>query len=234
MQGPQRPFESLDWYREAQGGRDDEHPWLTRLRSFSAVQAHISLFALGSVLLLAMNLVRSPCDVRADTWIAIWGLIVIMHAVVTGIASLVMQLVAGDDELRPTSEVRWDPMRTWQLPAAPPGTPVVGPIPVMEQAPPPPAVESVREDHTAPAPEPAAGPSAPSSWGIFEPREPAPASGERASWMEAAPAAWLARRHKTGQDEQAPEPHAAPDAPASEDGSDGSTPDREPHTRHPH
>src|SRR5688572_10790820 len=88
MQGPQRPFESLDWYREAQGGRDDEHPWLTRLRSFSAVQAHVSLFALGSVLLLAMNLIRSPGDVRADTWIAIWGLIVIMHAVVTGIASL--------------------------------------------------------------------------------------------------------------------------------------------------
>ncbi len=169
MQGPQRPFESLDWYREAQGGRDDEHPWLTRLRSFSAVQAHVSLFALGSVLLLAMNLIRSPGDVRADTWIAIWGLIVIMHAVVTGIASLMMQLIAGDDELRPASEVRWDPMRTWQLPAAPPGTPVVGPIPVIDQAPSPPEDEFVRDDHPAPAPEPAAGPPPPSGWRTVEP-----------------------------------------------------------------
>jgi hypothetical protein len=227
MQAPQRPFESLDWYREAQGGHDDEHPWLSRARSFSAVRAHISLFAVGSVLLLAINLMRAPGNVGADRWIAIWGLIVIMHAVVTGIAWLVMQLIAADDELRPASEVRWDPMRTWRLPTAAPGTPFVGPIPLIDQAMPTNGV----------APDPQVGmatePPPPSGWRTVEPEQAAPVSSERASWSEAAAAAWLARGHQTGQDDGAPPADAGTDAFTSSDGSDDSLSGREPHARYP-
>lgn len=221
MQGPLRPFESLEWYREAQQGRDEEHPWLSLARSFDAVRLHISAFALGSVLLLAIDLLRSPEHVRADTWVAIWGLLVIIHAVVAGIVTLAMQLMAGD-ELRPASEVRWDPMRTWTLPA--PVAEVQGPPQATEEAP------------AAPEQAPATQPPAPtvSGWRAPEPEVAEPAPGERASWQEASVAAWLARRHHGGQDEEASAAdEAAPDAPASEDGADDPLSGHEPHTRQP-
>jgi hypothetical protein len=225
MQGPLRPFESLDWYREAQRGRDEEHPWLSLARSFDAVRLHISLFALGSVLLLAVDLLRSPEHVRADTWVAVWGLLVIMHAVAAGIVTLTMQLMAGD-ELRPASEVRWDPMRTWTLPA--PATEVYGPPVVTEAGPPVP--------EQAPATPPQPQPPAPtvSGWRAPVPEAAEPAAGERASWQEASVAAWLARHRHSGQDEEAPAADAAPDAPASENGADDPLSGQEPHTRHPH
>jgi hypothetical protein len=216
MQEPLRPFESLDWYREAQQGRDGEHPWLSRARSFSAVRVHINLFALGSVVLLAINLLRTPENVRADTWVVVWALLLLMHAVAAIIVSLLMQLIAGDDALRPASEVRWDPMRTWTLSA--PAPDAQGPvIPVVE-----------KEPAAEPPPAPAA-----SGWRDAEPEVITPAPGERASWREAAAAAWLARRPKSGQDEDAPGTGAGPDAPASDDGPDDLLSGREPFTRHP-
>lgn len=120
MQAPPGPATNPEWASRPAPPPDDSNSWLEHARQFSYVRAHLSAFALGSVLLLSLNLlVRSP-DIWADTWIMAWGMIVIMHVVVAIIATLTIQLMAEDD-IRPASEVDWrpvNPVSTWKAPKA--------------------------------------------------------------------------------------------------------------------
>jgi len=242
MQKPARPFESLEWYRLARLGYDAEHPWLSRARSFATVRAHVSIFAVGAIALLVINLLGSPERVWADTAIAVWGLFVVMHAVATGILLLVAQLLAEEEDIRPASEVRWDPMRTWMaVPTAQPepANGVTGmPTTLSPQTTQTTATPTASSD-MAGTPAPATGetlPSAPADSqagpGWREPVPPAaPPAAERASWKEASDAAWLGRRHLGGhpraRDGEEPPTEPTADAPKPEPpGKDRPTPEQ--------
>lgn len=154
--------------------------WLYHARRFSLVRAHISVFAVGSVLLLSVNLLAGSSRVWASTWISAWALLIIMHAIVAGIATLAIQLMADDDEIRPASEVSWEPATTW---TAPP--PVAGPEPA--------------------EPQPAAKPDS-ARWP--EPVPPVK-DEERVSWKAASDAAWLTRPTGPDPDELTPRENAS-------------------------
>ena len=175
------------WSRWPSRSPDDTNPWLYHAQRFSYVRAHISAFAAGSVILLALNLlVRSP-DIWADTWITAWGLLVIMHGVIATMATLATQLMAEDD-VRPASEVSWRPVSpdvTWVAPLEP------KPEPVSPESP---------EDtwQAPPSPEPEGIDTA--------------AEEERVSWQAASDAAWLNRPatdeagiSQAGNDEEKPD-----------------------------
>lgn len=114
MQSPTQPVIQPEWQPEKEEAPLDATRWLYRAQRFSLVRAHISAFAVGSVSLLAVNLLAGSPNVWASTWITAWGLIVIMHAIIAGIASLGVQLLGDEEDIRPASEVSWEPAATWQ------------------------------------------------------------------------------------------------------------------------
>lgn len=109
------PVISPDWQAPPKDNQPEGNNWLKHARRFSYVRAHIGVFAVGSVALLALNLLIGSSAIWADSWIVSWGLLLLMHAVIAGIAFLALQLME-DDDIRPASEVRWDPKRTWTTP----------------------------------------------------------------------------------------------------------------------
>jgi hypothetical protein len=152
------------------------------------LRAHISTFAIGSVILLVINLLRGSGGIWADTAIGAWGILIVAHGIAMIIARLLQELLAdgGDEQIRPASEVRWNTPSTWTLPprardAAPPsaaGTPSPTPpdVPRMDAEA---AAAAARDRRRAEA----AGTTAP---------PPPPDTGERVSWKAATDAAWLA------------------------------------------
>lgn len=146
----------------------DSARWLSRAQRFSLVRAHISLFAVGSVLLFSVNLLSASSSIWADNWVSSWALLVIIHAIVAGIATLAIQLLSEDDDIRPASEVSWASVATW--------------------------VSSVRTPAAIPKadlPEKTVDP-----WHAASPEaEPEPAlnDDDRVSWKAASDAAWLAQ-----------------------------------------
>ncbi|CAA9558311.1 MAG: hypothetical protein AVDCRST_MAG87-1370 [uncultured Thermomicrobiales bacterium] len=133
---PTRPFESLDWYRQASrsgsgslgaGGR-----FLDWARGIGFLSLHVSMLALGSVAMFVVNLLRSPERIWVDRAIPIWTLIVIIHAVLVGLLWAIGQLNREDDgPLLVVSDARWRAASTWAAndPARPPtgGAPSSGP-----------------------------------------------------------------------------------------------------------
>jgi hypothetical protein len=141
------------------------------------LQAHISLYALGIVALYAINLIRNPDDVWADRWILAWTVLVLIHAVVVGLLWAVRQWNADEPPDEPLLMTRRAPGPAWAMPPA-------------ESANAQEARFRVNDDR----PEPVQ--AAPwSDWSGEMPGPEIPES-ERASWSEAAAAAWLDR---TGQ-----------------------------------
>lgn len=86
---PSRPFESLEWYRDAvRNNFRDDNPRQGLARwagGIGMLHAHICLFAAGIVVLFLVNLIRSPGDIWAGTWIMAWTVLVLIHAVVIGL-----------------------------------------------------------------------------------------------------------------------------------------------------
>jgi hypothetical protein len=102
--------------------------------------------------------------------IGAWALIGVMHAIIAGIASLILQLLAEDDDIRPASEVRWSRRRRGPRLSHQPSRRVPG------------VHRPLQRPQATADPLPING------------RRPLPPKGhERVSWQTAAQAAWLAR-----------------------------------------
>jgi hypothetical protein len=179
-QPPSRPFESLAWYRDAarNGFRDEqpEKPFLAWLQGFGLLQAHISLYALGIVALYSLNLVRDPSDSWAERWILAWTVLVLIHAVVVGLLWALKQWNADEPD---------EPLLMMRRP--------MGPAWAM-----PPAEQANAREASFRVNEPGQDPVEAAPWSDWNGEMPGPEipESERASWSEAAAAAWLDR---TGQ-----------------------------------
>lgn len=179
MHPSSEPVVQPEWQARVDDPRSDTTRWLHRVQRFSFVRVHISVFAVGSVLLLTINLLAGSAHIWADRWITAWGLVIIIHATLAGIASLALQLMAEDD-IRPASEVSWDPTHAWTEPEPAPAWPDAPPAPV-----------------TQPNPDPWQAPP------------PPPRDEERVSWQAASDAAWLASSDApdtTGEPDSDPPP----------------------------
>jgi hypothetical protein len=179
-QPPSRPFESLAWYRDAarNGFRDEqpEKPFLAWLQGFGLLQAHISVYALGIVALYSINLVRDPGDSWAERWILAWTVLVLIHAVVVGLLWALKQWNADEPD---------EPLLMTRRP--------MGPAWAM-----PPAEQANAREASFRVNEPSQDPVEAAPWSDWNGELPGPEipESERASWSEAAAAAWLDR---TGQ-----------------------------------
>lgn len=180
------------------------NPWLEHLSRGMWLRGHISAFAIGSVVLLAANLIRGSGGIWADTAIGAWAVLVVAHGILLIIARLLQELLADeeDEDIRPASEVHWNTPSTWTLPprirdrrhapeAPAPATPTLD----AEAS----AAAAAARDRK-PAPEQAANTEAPA---------PEPDSSDRVSWKAATDAAWLTPR------DSAPAPEEP--APAAKD-----------------
>lgn len=130
---PTRPFESLDWYRQAarsgSGGLGTGARLLDWARGIGFLTLHISIFALGIVTMFVVNLLRSPDRIWVDRAIPIWTLIVIIHAVVVGLLWAIGQLNREDDgPLLVVSDAQWRNAATWAG-SAESSPPTIGPVP---------------------------------------------------------------------------------------------------------
>ncbi|HWV22734.1 MAG TPA: hypothetical protein VNZ58_00960 [Thermomicrobiales bacterium] len=171
MHTQEEPVIQPEWQIRPETPPSEVNRWLSRVQRFAFVRAHISIFAVGSVALLALNLLANPSHVRVDRWIAAWALIVVIHGLIAGMASLALQLLA-DDDIRPASEVRWESFRSWALRT-----------PAPEWPDPPPAPTTEPENDSWP-----------------EPQAPPPPDDDRVSWQAASDAAWLATPDRDDKD----------------------------------
>lgn len=200
-----RPFESLDWYRQASRDGFRERPgtaigrWL---RSVGSLALHLSLFSGGLVLLYVVNLVRSPERLWADRAAWAWLILLGIHALVLGIIWAV-DLLRDDEVDEPirVPEVAWRATAPWPRPPASPPSTDVAPPPGERLANDPQAAPENRQPPTAPA----------DPWAAWGADVQPPPSGEQSSWKEAA--GWLTRRRGPASEPDAvPEPAPAPEA----------------------
>lgn len=95
---------------------------LTSLGDFRWVRAHVSLYAVGAVLLVGANLLIGGSRLWSLTAIGIWSMLLIVHLLLLAIARLSTQLLADDDEevvLLPVKDAvivdpKPDPTATWE------------------------------------------------------------------------------------------------------------------------
>lgn len=184
---PSRPFESLEWYRDAARNNfrdDDPRKGLARWASgIGMLHAHASLFASGIVLLLAINLIRTPDSIWAGRWIMAWTVLLLLHAVVIGFLWALRQWNSDtpDEALQTTTAREWERQATFSWGQngneaqdvdfrVTTGTRPSGPP--MEH-------EPGRD-------------SSWTGWNAIDQEDEPPAT-ERASWKEASAAAWLDR-----------------------------------------
>lgn len=185
MHAPSTP--GHDWHASPPGEtRTPPNPWLDHLGRGSWLRAHISTFAIGSVILLSLNLLRGSGGVWADTAIGAWATLIVAHGIAMVIARLLQELLAddGDEAIRPASEMRWHTPSTWTLP---PRARDGSPQPAATPAPAP--AEDPRMDAEAAA---AAARDRRRRAEAADAPSPAPDPTERVSWKAATDAAWLA------------------------------------------
>lgn len=174
------------------------------------LRAHISLFAIGSVILLLANLLQGSGGVWADTAIGAWGVLLLAHGILLIIARLLTELLADDnEEIRPASEVHWSTpatTSTWSLPRRgtepdraptaptavppPPATPGMDPAEAAAAAA---ARERTRGKRGVSDVPPAAEPA---STTPDDPGRDHNKDNDRVSWQAATDAAWLAPREE--------------------------------------
>lgn len=209
MQRPARPFESLEWYREASRREARPRGFVNRtiqwLRSFRFLAFHVGLFALGITIALAINVARTPGTIWVDRMALSWVLLLVVHA-----AIIALLFAIG---LLGTSEQR--------LPVYVPQNDRTTPRPVDQDAPgydwpapPPRPAETSNGSDTPGASDPNAEAPSESSDGesptSVRPRTspggwpgstPTQATGaDVASWREVSPSAWI-RRKRSDSDE---------------------------------
>lgn len=92
------------------------------LGDFRWVRAHVSIFAVGAVLLVCANLLIGGSRLWSLTAIGIWSMLLVVHLVLLAIARLSIQLEADEDEevvLLPVKDAvivdpTPDPAATWE------------------------------------------------------------------------------------------------------------------------
>jgi len=206
---PVRPFESLEWYREAARNNfrdDDPRGGLAGWASgFGMLHAHIGLFAAGIVAMLLINLIRTPESIWAGRWIMAWTVLVLIHAVAIGILWALRQWNgdAPDEALLvpPGRQREIPPVFTWGSNGVQGG-------------------EAQDVDFRAATRSPPAGEVSRtvirgneagwSGWNADGVEEDSPETG-RVSWKEASAAAWL-ERTPPDTDEHEGEPESKPKA----------------------
>jgi hypothetical protein len=205
---PHRPFESLEWYREAARNnfRDDNQrssfgSWAS---GFGMLHTHIGVFGVSIVLMLLVNLLRDPEDIWADKWIMAWTVLLLIHAVAAGILWAVQQWNsdAPDEALQMSSPPEWEqaPTLAW----GPPNPDERDAQDVDFRI----ANGSTAPEATDVSP---AGTPGWTGWNADGDTRETPPS-ERASWKEASAGAWLNRsKPSRSRPEPPPEP-ASPDA----------------------
>lgn len=187
---PSRPFESLEWYRDAARNnfRDDTArsglvKWAI---GFGMVHAHICVYATMIVVLLVVNLIRTPGEIWADKVIMAWTVLLLIHAVSVGVVWAINQWNAD----APDEPLQMAPNRQWRQSS------IFAWGPHTTQGSDPQEVDfrmrqpALPVPPTAPANEevvPAAGWT---GWNA-EAATDEPDTSERASWKEASAAAWL-------------------------------------------
>jgi hypothetical protein len=200
---PQRPFESLEWYRQAarRGFAEDERgiDIVQAVTGFTFLRAHVSVYAVTIVTLAVINLLRTPEDIWADRAIMAWTVLLLIHAVGTGTIWAVRQWNADDLEepLRvDPSAWRQSAMFAWGAPGAAAPEPQDVPYRVTDG-------QKDDEEETQVV----------STWNDWAraAATPPPPPGERASWSEASAAAWLERRSQATPPPVSP-PRGEPEA----------------------
>jgi hypothetical protein len=191
-QHPTRPFESLDWYRDAarHNFQSRQSPGFSSwAQGLGMLHAHISVFAVGSVALCLLNAIRTPDSFWVGRWIVAWMVLVLIHGVVTGFIWAIRQW-DSDDVDEPVWLIRRDP----EVIPAPESWARVGDD--VQDA-------EFRDAHDRAA---AQGPAW-SGWNATgnDTNTPTP-SGERTSWRVAAAAAWLERDTPASSPTQTPPP----------------------------
>jgi hypothetical protein len=186
---PSRPFESLEWYRDAARNnfRDDRAgsslaQWA---RGFGMLHAHISLFAISIVVLLAINLLRDPENIWADRWIMGWTVLILIHAVIVGVLWAIAQwnTDAPDEALLMNgSRNGWQQSQLFAWGSSQSAQDVDFRMRSVETTEATPPVEAETPGWTG--------------WNADGEPGDVPES-ERASWQEASAAAWLDRSDKT-------------------------------------
>lgn len=68
------------------------------LGDFRWVRAHVSIFAVGAVLLVIINTLIGGSSLWSLTSIGIWSMLIIVHLVLLAIARLSTELLADDEE----------------------------------------------------------------------------------------------------------------------------------------
>ena len=211
MQRPARPFESLDWYREASRREyrsgNAAHEALRWLKSSRCFAFHVGMFALGITIALAINVARDPGSIWVDKLALGWSLLLLVHAAVVALIFAIGLLGTSEQRL---------PVYVPQFGAAPEAPASATPTQPAWPSPPPREETTTAEEVPTGAP-PTASRSATwrsqmkprphvTSW----PTASRPADGETASWREASPAAWLKRKRSNADTPARLEVSAAP------------------------
>lgn len=205
-QQPTRPFESLEWYRDAARNNfqdDDPRQGLARWAGgFGMLHAHVSVFAVGIVVMLTINLIRTPGDIWSARWIMAWTVLLLLHAVAIGFLWAMRQWNsdAPDEALlmAPAREREHVSTFSWGLQSNGNDAQDVD-FRVADEP---------RASRPPTGPDPVDAPGW-SGWNSSDEADEAPGA-ERASWKEASAAAWLDRPRPTAAPKS--EPDTKPDA----------------------
>jgi len=216
---PGRSFEPLDWYREAVGS-NRMAAWSPArlgewLKGAEFLIAHISVFAVGIVALIVINLLRSPTELWVDRVGAAWALLLIIHGAAVALIRAIEFLEKEDSEALqavPNPEWRQAPAswpRTVTM-VPPDGADPQGatPFPAPNAQRPAPASPQ-RLARPADGNQPQPLPPGWSAWGQSVEQPPQP-DEPKASWKEAA--TWLTSGGGRRQAAQADRPHSDPPA----------------------
>jgi len=174
-------------------------PWVDWLKGAGFLVFHVDLFLVGIAALLLLNVARSPDHLWITGVFWRWGLLLVIHGMVTLLIWLIGMLLSEERPGAGTYEAEWSPTshtHTGTSVAAEPIDALDGAMPWV--APP----EDLNGSST----------TAEDGWRTPEP-PPAPADewhagfGQRTSWAETSASAWLARRRgERGADDLASEP----------------------------
>lgn len=196
---PERPFESLEWYRAAtrpdRSGERGAARIVSWFKGIGFLTGHISVFAVGIVALLIVNLLRSPQDLWIDRVGAAWAMLITIHGVAIGLVWAIGLLGKDDDralQIIPDAEWRRT-SASWpqEVPEASASAMARRDNPALPARQAEPAVEptgtsAAQSDGHVPQPVPPGW----SAWGQGADHSP-PSDEPKASWKEAA--SWISR-----------------------------------------
>lgn len=179
-ESPARLRAALPPWRSLRQGRGQ--PWVDWLKGAGFLVFHVDLFLVGIAALLLLNVARSPDHLWITGVFWRWGLLLVIHGMVTLLIWLIGMLLSEERPGAGTYEAEWSSRGFTAAPIA------AEPVEPFDGQPPWVAPPVDRHD-----------PADANGWSAPEPPS-APAGGwhagfeQRTSWAETSAAAWLARR----------------------------------------